>query len=318
MAAPELSFVSPVYGCREALAELFERIERVAASLGKSFEVILVDDRCPQNSWDEITRLASIHPEIIGVRLSRNFGQHSAIEAGLRYSRGEWTVVLDCDLQDRPEDVPALLSKAAEGFQVVRARRSLRRDHWIRRVLSRAFYYILEELTDTKQDPATANFGVYHRKVVEAISSWHEQTRFFPAIVQWVGFDSTVVDVTHSERHSGQSTYNLRKLIGLATTVALSFSEKPLRIAVYFGLFIVSCSIVVSSIVFLKAILGTFTVAGFASIMLSIWFLGGSIITVVGISGLYIGKALMESKRRPTYVVDEVVGKKPLGVASDV
>lgn len=303
---PDLSFVSPVYGCRQALAELCNRINASAAAINKSCEIILVDDRCPQDSWTEIKRLAGQYDNVHGLRLSRNFGQHAAIEAGIRAAKGEWIVVIDCDLQDRPEFVGKLYEKALEGYDVVRARRMNRTDSFIRRWLSKSFYRFIEWMTETKQDPTIGNFGIYNRKVIDAIVGWREQVRFFPAIVQWVGFRHAVVDIEHAERFEGNSSYNLKKLLSLALTVALSFSDKPLRVTVMGGLAIATLAVFLSMLLLLKALFSNIPVEGWASLMLSIWFLGGCIISVTGIAGLYIGRALLEAKQRPVFIIDEV------------
>ncbi len=176
---PTLSFVVPVYGSPQSLEPLCRRVKDVCAGMGLSYELILVDDRCPRHSWLSIGRLVKDNHAIIGVRLSRNFGQHAAIQAGLSRVRGEWIVVMDCDLQDRPEEVPRLWAKACEGFDVVRAKRFSRNDPSYRRLVSSAFYAILSYLTDTHQNPEFSNFGIYSRKVIDVITQWQEEFEIF-------------------------------------------------------------------------------------------------------------------------------------------
>ena len=308
--SPDFSVVSPVYGCRESLGELVTSLENVFDTMNKSFEIILVDDRCPQDSWETIEKLATTHAHVQGIRLSRNFGQHAAIEAGLKYAEGEWVIVMDCDLQDQPGYIPDLYQKALEGYDIVRARRSNRTDSLYRRTISRLFYWFLEKLTMTRQDPAIANFGIYNRKVIKAILDWDEQVRFFPAIVQWVGFDHAEVNVRHSTRHSGHSTYNFKKLLNLAISVALSFSDRPLRLTVSLGLLVVLLAMGIGVFVFIKAIITKTSVEGWTSLILSIWFLGGVLISIIGMSGLYIGQTLFEAKKRPVYIIDKRTGVK--------
>ncbi|GEO18744.1 glycosyltransferase family 2 protein [Microvirga aerophila] len=302
-----LSFVSPVYGSPQSLPELRRRIHAVCEKYNWQHEIILIDDRCPRGSWQVVEKLAKAHPEVTGLRLSRNFGQHSAIQAGLAYTRGEWIVVLDCDLQDIPEETPKLITKALEGYKVVRARRTQRQDRFDRKLLSKAFYGVLSYLTSTKQNPEVANFGVYHRSVIDTITSWHEQMKFFPAIIQWVGYAATEVEVDHSERFAGSSSYSYRKLLRLGVDVIISFSDRPLRLIVALGMTISLLSIAVSVFVVFGGLSGQFTVAGWATTMLSVWFLGGVIISVLGLSALYVGRILAEVKDRPTYIIDEVV-----------
>jgi dolichol-phosphate mannosyltransferase len=305
-----LSFVSPVYGSPQSLPELRQRIHAVCTKHGWPYEIILVDDRCPRGSWQIVEKLAEAHPEVTGLRLSRNFGQHAAIQAGLAHTHGEWIVVLDCDLQDVPEETPKLIAKALEGYKVVRARRTQRQDRFDRKLLSWTFYGVLSYLTSTRQNPEVANFGVYHRSVIETITSWHEQMKFFPAIVQWVGYAATEVEVDHSERFAGSSSYSYSKLLRLGIDVIISFSDRPLRLIVALGMIISLLSLTVSIFVLFGGLSGQFTVAGWATTMLSVWFLGGVIISVLGLSALYIGRILSEVKDRPTYIIDEVA-KQP-------
>jgi dolichol-phosphate mannosyltransferase len=304
---PVLSFVVPVYGSPESLEPLRDRIHAVCADLALGYEIVFVDDRCPKGSWRMLQRLADKDPGVVAVRLSRNFGQHAAIQAGLARVRGQWVVVMDCDLQDRPEEVPALLRKALEGYDVVRARRSLRRDAWHRRLVSHLFYRLLGYLTGTTQDSTVANFGVYRRKVIDVITDWHEETKYFPAIIEWVGFARAEVDVEHGERHSGKSSYTFSKLLSLAMNVVVSFSDKPLKLVMSVGFAMAALSLLVSLATLVAYFTGSVVVEGWASIMLSMWFLGGCLLAALGLTGLYVGRILVEAKGRPAFVIDEVV-----------
>lgn len=299
-----LSFVSPAYGCPDALEELCQRIDTVCDRLACSYEIILVDDACPRNSWHHITQIAKRNSAVKGYRLSRNFGQHAAIQAGLAQSKGEWMIVMDCDLQDQPECVADVYQKALEGYDIVRARRSNRCDSWFRRTVSQCYYKLLGYLTDTHQDAAIANFGIYHRRVINAILSWQEQNKLFPVIVQWVGFKNTAINVEHAERFSGKSSYTLKKLISLALKSIVSFSDKPLRLTIYFGATISMLTFFISFYLFVSALLGTYSVTGWASLIISIWFLSGIIISVIGITGIYVGRTLSEVKKRPDFIID--------------
>ncbi len=303
---PYLSFVSPVYGSPQSLPGLHDRIAAVCAELGVTFELILVDDRCPMDSWSVIQDLAAAHPTVRGVRLSRNFGQHPAIQAGLALVRGQWVVVIDCDLQDRPEEVPRLLAKAKEGFDIVRARKVARKDVWHRRLASQAFYRTLSYLTDSKQTSEIGNFGLYRRAVIDSIMSWREDGKFFPIIINWAGYAQAEVEVEHSERAFGKSSYTTMKLIRLAMDVILSFSDKPLRICIVMGLGISSATFLAALFTLTRVIFFGTVVAGWASIAFSVWFLSGVIITVLGVSGLYIGRVLNEAKGRPVFIVDRI------------
>lgn len=311
---PTWSFVIPVYGSPESLEPLCGRIKQSCA--GVHYEVILIDDRCPKGSWQEIERLAANDPTILGIRLSRNFGQHAAIQAGLSRVRGEWVIVMDCDLQDRPEEVPRLWAKAVEGYDVVRAERTARNDPMHRRFFSRAFYALLSYLTDTHQNAEFSNFGIYHRRVIETITGWEEESKYFPAIVSWVGFSQSTLPVEQDHRFEGRSSYTLRKLLALALNIIVGFSDKPLKIVMTSGFLIALLSFGISFLVLAAHLLGALTVQGWASITLSLWFVAGCVMFSVGLTGLYVGRILVETKGRPTFIVDREITGQPSAAAT--
>ena len=299
------SVVIPVFCCHECLDKLCERLLAVCSKINKEYEIILVVDGCPENSWEKVLSLSSSNEFIRGINLSRNFGQHAAIFAGLECTKGEWVVVMDCDMQDRPEEIDKLLSKALEGYDLVLARRYNRCDGFFKRLNSRLFYALLTFMTDAKQDRAIANFGIYNRKVINAYTRLNERSVYFPVMVRWLGFKAATVDVEHAQRYIGQSSYTLKKLIGLALDVAVSFSDKPLKLAIKSGLVISCCSMVYAFFVLVYAYLGFTTVTGWASLIISLWFLSGLIIVMLGILGIYIGRIFDEVKNRPRYIVME-------------
>ncbi len=310
-APPDLSVVSPVYGCVDCLEDLVERIDSAVTATGLTHEVILVDDASPDGAWSRIRELAALHPHLRGLRLSRNFGQHAAISAGLEVCRGGKVVVMDCDLQDRPEEIPGLLESMQPGIDVVLAMRVSRQDNWLKRTGSRLFYSLLGWLADSQYDHTTANFGVYSRKVVDAVNAMPEADRFFPLLVRWVGFTVHRVPVTHGRREQGKSTYSLRKLVSLAMGVALSFSDKPLRLMVGFGFAFCAFSMVVVLLTVVSYLDGDIAVAGYASIIASIWLVGGIVTMGLGVLGHYVGRIFRQVKLRPNYLVAERTPRLP-------
>lgn len=304
---PYLSVVIPYYMGKTIVEKLFLHIKQTLKQLEKNFEVILVDDRSPDNGWDTIKNLANQHEELKGIRLSRNFGQHYAITAGLEATKGEWIVVMDCDFQDKPTEILNMLKKASEGYDVVLGQRKERNDSFLKKITSRFFYKTLFFLTGNQLDHKVANFGLYHRKVIDAVCKTNESIRFFPTQVNWVGFKQTAITISHGERDEGKSSYTFSKLLKLALDIMLSNSDKPLRLAVQLGFFISFLSGLFSLITIINWFLGKFTVTGYTSIILSIWFLSGLIISVLGITGLYIGKIFEQVKDRPIYIVDETI-----------
>ncbi|MFK7000563.1 glycosyltransferase family 2 protein [Flavobacterium oreochromis] len=234
---PVISFVSPVYKAENILPELVAEINKVAIDLAVTFEIVLVDDRSPDNCWQVMQVLAKENENIKCIRLSKNFGQHPAIMAGLSQVK-EWIVVLDCDLQDQPKEVSKLYYKALDGFDVVFARRKLRKDSFYKKMTSKAFSLMYGYFTDTKFDNTIANFGIYNSKVIKEIVTLNDYIKSFPLFVKWVGFKNTVVEVEHSERYVGETSYTFKKLLSLAFNTIISFSNKPLKLFVKFGIII--------------------------------------------------------------------------------
>ncbi|RYU75800.1 glycosyltransferase family 2 protein [Hymenobacter persicinus] len=300
--APLFSVVSPVYQAAALLNELVARLEQELTALSPHYEIILVDDGSADGSWVGIQQHAARNPRIRGLRLSRNFGQHHALTAGLDLARGQWVVVMDCDLQDRPEEISRLYRKALEGYEVVLASREQRQDTWLKTRLSAAFYRVLSYLTDTRQDPRVANFGLYHQRVIATVRELRESIRYFPTMVGWVGFRQTTLPVQHAPA-GRPGTYSLRRRLRLATDVMLAHSDKPLRLTAFLGLALAGGAFLLGLLTLIRFWLGQITVPGYASLLISISFFSGLIILVLGIVGLYVGKTFEQVRRRPLYVV---------------
>jgi polyisoprenyl-phosphate glycosyltransferase len=244
---------------------------------------------------------------IKGIRLSKNFGQHHAITAGLDKSKGDWVIVMDCDLQDRPEEIIRLYNEAQNGYEIVFARRTLRQDNTIKKLSSKLFFKVFSYLSGIQQDGTISNFGIYSRKAINAISSLREPMRAFSPMARWVGFKKTAIDVTHAERYEGKTSYSWSKLIDLGLDIAIAYSDKPLKLAVKLGLSISLLALLYTIYNLYAYFTGIIKVPGFASIIISIWFLAGLIIFILGIVGLYIGKTFEGIKNRPIYIEDQTI-----------
>jgi dolichol-phosphate mannosyltransferase len=301
----KLSIVSPVYRAERIVDELVKRIKVAAEQLTTDYEIILVEDCGPDNSWAQIEKNAAIDKRVKGIKLSRNFGQHHAITAGLDACSGDWVVVMDCDLQDRPEEIVQLYQKALEGYDIVFARRVNRQDSFIKKQTSKLFYKVFSYLSGIPQDDTIANFGIYSKKVIAALNLMREPMRAFSPMARWVGFNKVALDVKHDERFEGSSSYNWGKLINLALDIALAYSDKPLRVVIKTGFVISSLAIFYALLNVYLYFVGVIHVTGFASLIISIWFLSGLIIFILGIVGLYIGKTFDGIKNRPLYLVDK-------------
>lgn len=302
-----LSIVSPIYKGEKMLDELVSRIEKSVSVITEDYEIIVVNDQSPDNSWEVIKGICAKDKKVKGVNLSRNFGQHYAITAGLSKSSGEWVVVMDCDLQDRPEEIPNLYNKAQEGYDSVFAQRVERQDTFAKRMSSTIFYMVFSFLTDSKQDKSVANFGIYHRRVVNAILSMGDSIRYFPIMAQWVGFRKFYLPVQHSVRLEGTSGYSLYKLLKLASDNMIGFSDKPLRLMLNFGFYIVVFSLLFALWNFFKWAMGWIVVDGYTTMVISIWLAVGIITMMIGVVGIYIGKIFDRVKGRPTFIIGNTI-----------
>ncbi len=304
---PLISIVSPVYRAEKIIDKLVSEIQKTMVLMNVSFEIILVDDRSPDNSWEAMKRISFSFSEVKSIRLSRNFGQHPAIIAGLSHAQGEWIVVMDCDLQDQPKEIEKLFNKTKEGFDVVLARRENRKDGFLKKLTSTIFSKVYGFFTDTKYDNEIANFGIYNKKVIKSILEISDCIKFFPLFVDFVGYNSTSINVEHASRDSGETSYSFAKLVSLAFNSIISFSNKPLKIFVKFGLVISALSIFTGIYYIVEAYNNKIEVLGYTSIIVSIWFLSGIIITTIGVTGIYVGKIFDQTKNRPVFIIDEIV-----------
>lgn len=300
-----ISIVSPVYKGEKMVAELVRRNVESISVITDDYEIILVNDASPDNSWDEIEKQCAANPKVKGINLSRNFGQHYAITAGLHYAKGDWVVVMDCDLQDRPEEIPKLYRKAMEGFDIVYARRVVRKDGFFKKQSSKWFYKVFKWLSGLETDSTIANFGIYKHCVIDEFNQMPEKARSFPSLVQYLGFKETAIDVQHAERAEGKSSYSLHKLLKLSFDVIVSNSNKPLRLAVGLGFGMAALSFLLAVYNVIARWVGIIRVPGYTTTLFSIWFVGGLLLFVMGILGLYIGKIFDQVKGRQLFIVKD-------------
>jgi polyisoprenyl-phosphate glycosyltransferase len=311
---PHLSVVIPVYNAENCLDELYLRLKAALESISLNFEIVLVEDCGGDNSWKVIERLAADDPRVRGIQFSRNFGQHYGITAGLDHCHGDWVVVMDCDLQDRPEEIPRLYTKAQEGYDIVLARRGTRRDSPLKRMTSWLFYKIFSYLADIEYDGESGNFRIISSKVVANFRRMGEQLRFFGGLVQWMGFPTSSIEVEHAERFAGNTTYTFAKLWKLASETIIAYSDKPLRLAVRFGFLMAFFSFFYGAYILGNALIYNSPIPGWSSLIVSLYFIGGIIISILGILGIYLGKTFDESKKRPLYIIRRATYDEPSSV----
>ncbi len=300
---PHISVVTPVYKAEGCLDELYRRLVAALSGITQDFEIVMVEDCGGDRSWEIIQALARKDARVKGIQFSRNFGQHYGITAGLDHCDGDWVVVMDCDLQDRPEEIPRLYAKAKEGYEVVIAHRGKRNDPLRKRVASWVFYRLFSWLADIDYDGQAGNFRIVSRKAVESLRQMREQLRFFGGLITWMGFPTAAIDVQHDERYAGPSTYTLAKLWKLAFETIVAYSDKPLRLSVRFGFVLAFLAFCYGLYIVIHALLYGSAISGWASLIVSIYLIGGIIIAILGVMGIYLGKAFDEAKKRPLYIV---------------
>ncbi len=306
-----ISVVSPVYGCRDCLERLAAAVREAFDGTNLAWELVLVDDRGPDHPWPLIQELAAGEPRIRGVRLARNHGQHLSIWAGLAASNGDYVAIIDCDLQDDPAAIPELY-KALHGIEsdAVLVERGKWRDSLFRRTASSSFYRLIRALTGVKMQNL-GNFGLYSRRMVDTLLMFEEQEVFLPIMVQLTGLPTTRCELDRSQRYTGDSSYSLARLILLAIAIIIRFTDRPLKLSVIVGLIFSGLSAAISVVLVLCWLFGLFTVPGWTSTILSLWFLSGLIMATLGIHGFYIGRIFREVQRRPRILVEQVTREPP-------
>lgn len=300
----EISVVIPVYGCRKALPELHKRLTKTLLSITEDFEIVLVDDCDKQNSWEEIEVICKQDKRVQGIHLSKNFGQPYAITAGLDNCSGNWIVVMDCDLQDRPEFIRDLYVKAQEGYDVVFARRVQRKDSKLTLLLSKSFYKVYDYLCAQETDNTIGNFSISKRIVIENYCKMREHKRTYQMFIRWLGFKQTSIDLAGDDRFEGESSYTFKKKLKFAINSITTQSNRPLYISISVGF---ACAFF--SAIYILFLIGRYFVSsvpmGWTTIVASIFLMGGLILAFMGILGIYIGNIYDEVKNRPIYVIKE-------------
>lgn len=301
----DISVVIPVYGCRAALPELHRRLCLSLERIVDEFEIVLVDDCCPQNSWEVIKDLCAKDSRVVGIHMSRNFGQIRAITAGLDKCKGNWIVVMDCDLQDRPESIQELYEKAQEGYDVVFARREGRKDSAITKFLSKSFYKVYDYFTEGTFDSSICNFSISRRIVIDSYCRMREQNRAFTMFIRWLGFKQVAINLQADERFEGESSYNFKRKINMAFEIITSQSNKPLLFSVKFGFVIALMALIYILYLIVRVFVIGDALPGWTSTIASIYLMGGLLLCAIGILGIYVGNIFNEVKNRPLYIVAE-------------
>ncbi len=307
---PIYSLIVPLYNEQDTLPELVRRLTDVMNTLDAPTELVLINDGSKDQS---LMLLRSFHEQdnrICYINLARNFGHQIAVTAGLNFVRGEMAVILDADLQDPPELIPELIKQWRSGFQVVYARRTKRiEESWGKRFLAYWFYRILRKLADVDIPTDTGDFCLIDRSVIDILNSMPERTRYLRGLRSWVGFNQTAVPFSRDSRFAGEVKYTFRKSFKLAMNGIVSFSQVPLRLSTYIGLFAAIVSLFMALLIlYWRIFVPHSPLTGFTMILVAVFFLGAVQLVCIGILGEYIGCIYEEVKGRPLYTVSEIVG----------
>ena len=300
---PEISVVSPVYFAEKIVEELVQRIEQSLKEITDNYEIILVEDAGPDNSWEKIEDICKNNKNVKGIKLSKNFGQHKAISAGVKEARGNNIVLIDCDLQDNPSDIKLLYAKRKEGFNIIFTRRK-KRKHGILKTISTLLYNKLFLLfSDKNYDFDAGSLVLFSRKVANEFNKLKDKDRLYLQMLKWLGFNSTHVEVEHHERFEGKSSYSFLKLLKLGLEGWTSHSDKLLRLSAYIGLILAFVSFCLGVIIVIRYFFFELQ-PGWPSIIVTILFSTGLIMSSIGVLGIYIAKIFDQSKGRPLYVIE--------------
>ncbi|MFM7424683.1 MAG: glycosyltransferase family 2 protein [Elainella sp.] len=309
-AMPRYSIVIPIYNEEANILALYDRLQAVMASLDGATELVLIDDGSRDRSLDLLRQLHRQDRRVNYLSFARNFGHQVAVTAGLNFASGEAVVVMDADLQDPPELIPALIQQWQQGYQVVYAQRSQRqRESWFKRVTAHWFYRILRHLADVDIPIDTGDFCLMDRRIVDLLNTMPERNRYIRGLRAWVGFRQTAVRFDRAPRYAGSVKYTFSKSLALAITSLVGFSKVPLRLSTYLGLVAGLISLLMALLVlYWRFFAPNSPLTGYTIITVVVFFLGAVQLISIGILGEYIGRIYEEIKGRPLYTLAEVGG----------
>lgn len=305
----KLSIISPVYKAENIVDVLVKRIVEEVEKITTDYEIILVEDGGGDASWDKIVENAQKNPKVKGIKLSRNFGQHQAITAGIQVSKGEFLIIMDCDLQDNPIYFSALLKEAENGCDIVYTIKKERKFNWFKNISAKIFYNTFNYLVDNKNfngSDKVGSFSLITRKAANAFLTFGDYRKHYLMVLRWLGLNSISINIEHNPRFSGKSSYNLSKLIAHAIDGIINNSDKLLRMTASFGFLLFIVSIISALGILIRYLISPFQ-AGWASLVILILISSGMIIFSIGICGIYIGRVFEQTKNRPIYIIDKEI-----------
>ncbi len=307
---PELSIVIPLYNEYEVIPMMHERLTGVLASLGVSYELLLVDDGSCDGTPGLMSQLAEEDPAVAAVFLSRNFGKEAALTAGIEHAAGSAVIIMDADLQDPPELIPQMFQAWKGGADVVCMRRRSRAgEGWLKRCSAYLFYRVLNAVSDVDIPADTGDFRLLSRKAVEALKKLNERNRYMKGLFAWIGMPTVVIEYDRMPRAAGVTKWDYLSLFNLAFQGVTSFSTVPLRLAMAGGLLTAFFGVIFTAWIVVKTLVLGEAVQGYPSLVSMMAILGGVQLLSIGLLGEYMGKTYYEAKQRPVYLVREVVGR---------
>ncbi len=308
--SPKYSFIIPIYNEEETISEMYRRMRAVMDRMDGTVELILINDGSRDRSLHLMRDLHNKDSRVCYLSFARNFGHQIAVTAGLNFARGQIIVILDADLQDPPELIPNMVEKWRQGYQVVYAQRTQRRQEgWFKRFTAYSFYRLLKQLADVDIPTDTGDFCLLDRQVVEVLNAMPERNRYIRGLRSWIGFRQTAIKFEREARFAGKVKYTFRKSLALAINGLVSFSTVPLRISTYVGLLAAIASILMALLVlYWRIFVPNSPLTGFTMVLMAIFFIGAVQLVSIGILGEYIGRIYEEVKGRPLYTLAEVGG----------
>ena len=301
-----ISVVIPCFNEEDSIPFFYSEMERIQIEMKKKFEYIFINDGSTDNTLSVLRRLNASNPNVHYLSFSRNFGKEAALYAGLQRATGDYVTVMDADLQDPPELLIEMYAKIQEGYDVVGTRRADRKgEPPIRSLFAKAFYWLINKVSDTELVDGARDFRLMTRQVVDAILELKEVNRFSKGLFSWVGFDVAYVSYENRERVAGETSWSFWKLLNYSLDGFINFSEVPLKLATWAGTFSFLISLVGIFFVVIRKLTIGGSVAGWASLVSIILFIGGNQLLALGIIGNYISKIFLETKKRPVYIVKE-------------
>jgi dolichol-phosphate mannosyltransferase len=303
-----VSVIVPLFNEERIVPELCRRLTAALAPLDGGYEVILIDDGSADDTYGRTVAEHRQNPRIKALGLSRNFGHQVALSAGLDRVRGTMTVMMDGDLEDPPELIPAMIAKAREGWDVVYAVKRSRQETLPKRIAFRAFHALLRRVADIDVPEGAGNFSLMSEPVVRVMRTMPERARYLSGLRAWVGYRQTALAFDRDERYDRRPRMTMRRLGALAMDAIFGFSHLPLRLAIYAGSLVSLVALAIGVWVLYERLFTDNAITGWASTIVSINFIGGTILLTLGVIGEYVGRIYDEVKSRPLYVLREEVG----------